>query len=66
MFGGGIKKRRKKCHSDDRREEDVLLNEVKNLEYINVDVIEILRFALNDNQGEYLVLITSNVPRRSQ
>ena len=38
----------------------------KNLEYINVDVIEILRFALNDNQGEYLVLITSNVPRRSQ
>ena len=40
------------CHSDDRREEDVLLNEVKNLENIienvHVYVTEILRFALND------------------
>ena len=41
------------CHSDDRREEDVLLNELKNLgsihNYIYEDVREILRFALNDN-----------------
>ena len=40
------------CHSDDRREEDVLLSVAKNLGNkmvgVNVDVLEILRFALND------------------
>ena len=32
------------CHSDDRREEDVLLSEAKNLDNVNVDVHEILRY----------------------
>ena len=32
------------CHSDARREEDVLLSEAKNLDNVNVDVHETFRY----------------------
>ena len=43
--------------------EDVLLSEAKNLEYINVDVFEILPpfGRLNDTEGEITISLTSNV-----
>ena len=43
--------------------EDVLLSEAKNLEYINVDVFEILPpfGRLNGTEGEITISLTSNV-----
>ena len=49
------------CHSDDRREEDVLLSVAKNLGCIHFQlrcVLEILRFALNDRGREYRVILS--------